>query len=253
MCADYALITLFIIANGADYKLGLSHPPALVSQIGLGLYVVGEAGNFLHHRILAALRTSDSDTKYMPPSGGLFELVAAPHYLFELVAWWGIGRVAMHWNALLVAGKKTIFILSTFCLQTIILPRQAPDKRREISFKKRSFSRCSHYDFLSRRSVRRSESLEPPGKKTGFLSHLYIKVIFLPRQARDKHRENSKQARFVAEVRGGRMARESQESDPLPVLGQASIALAAAGPACTPLVVLTVTMTPAIIRPQPSA
>jgi hypothetical protein len=30
------------------------------------------------------------------------------------------------------------------------------------------------------------------GKKTGFLSHLYIKVIFLPRQARDKHRENSK-------------------------------------------------------------
>ena len=28
-----------------------------------------------------------------------------------------------------------------------------------------------------------------------FLSHLYIKVIFLPRQARDKHRENSKKAR----------------------------------------------------------
>jgi hypothetical protein len=35
------------------------------------------------------------------------------------------------------------------------------------------------------------------GEKTGFLSHLYIKVIFLPRQARDKHRENSKKARFV--------------------------------------------------------
>jgi hypothetical protein len=29
------------------------------------------------------------------------------------------------------------------------------------------------------------------------LSHLYIKVIFLPRQARDKHRENSKKARFL--------------------------------------------------------
>ena len=36
-------------------------------------------------------------------------------------------------------------------------------------------------------------------RKTGFLSHLYLKVIFLPRQARDKHRENSKKARFVAE------------------------------------------------------
>ena len=28
--------------------------------------------------------------------------------------------------------------------------------------------------------------------KTVVLSHLYINVIFLPRQARDKHRENSK-------------------------------------------------------------
>jgi hypothetical protein len=27
---------------------------------------------------------------------------------------------------------------------------------------------------------------------TAFLSHLYIKTIILPRQARDKHRENSK-------------------------------------------------------------
>eukprot|EP01046_Picozoa_sp_COSAG06_P034388 COSAG06_NODE_3597_length_5138_cov_4.401865_2_plen_227_part_00 len=29
-------------------------------------------------------------------------------------------------------------------------------------------------------------------RKTAFLSHLYIKCIILPRQARDKHRENSK-------------------------------------------------------------
>jgi hypothetical protein len=31
-------------------------------------------------------------------------------------------------------------------------------------------------------------------KKRPLLSHLYLKVIFLPRQARDKHRENSKKA-----------------------------------------------------------
>jgi len=30
------------------------------------------------------------------------------------------------------------------------------------------------------------------GNKTVFLSHLYIKTNILPRQARDKHRENSK-------------------------------------------------------------
>jgi ABC-type multidrug transport system ATPase subunit len=37
-----------------------------------------------------------------------------------------------------------------------------------------------------------------PVRKTGFFRHLYIKVIFLPRQARDKRRENSKKARFRA-------------------------------------------------------
>ena len=31
-------------------------------------------------------------------------------------------------------------------------------------------------------------------RKTGFLSHLYIKMNVLPRQARDKHRENSKKS-----------------------------------------------------------
>jgi hypothetical protein len=31
------------------------------------------------------------------------------------------------------------------------------------------------------------------------LSHLYIKMLILPRQARDKHRENSKRDRFVAQ------------------------------------------------------
>jgi hypothetical protein len=31
-----------------------------------------------------------------------------------------------------------------------------------------------------------------------FLSHSCIKTIFLPRQARDKHRENSKADRFLA-------------------------------------------------------
>jgi hypothetical protein len=34
------------------------------------------------------------------------------------------------------------------------------------------------------------------------LSHLYIKTIILPRQARDKHRENSKKDRLL--IGGGR-------------------------------------------------
>ena len=37
------------------------------------------------------------------------------------------------------------------------------------------------------------------GEKSGFLRHLYIKCIILPRQARDKHRESTqKRERFLA-------------------------------------------------------
>eukprot|EP01046_Picozoa_sp_COSAG06_P031807 COSAG06_NODE_3130_length_5807_cov_14.069727_2_plen_117_part_00 len=38
------------------------------------------------------------------------------------------------------------------------------------------------------------------GKKTAFLSHLYIKMMILPRQARDNHRENSKKVPFSRSV-----------------------------------------------------
>ena len=43
------------------------------------------------------------------------------------------------------------------------------------------------------------------GKKTVFLRHLYIKIMILPRQARDKHRENSKKARFLEGGGGGEL------------------------------------------------
>lgn len=56
---------------------------------GAPLFLVGSLGNLYHHYLLAQLR-SNSSKKYVAPRGGLFELVAAPHYLFELIAWLGI-------------------------------------------------------------------------------------------------------------------------------------------------------------------
>jgi hypothetical protein len=38
-------------------------------------------------------------------------------------------------------------------------------------------------------------------EKTVFLRHLYIKIIILPRQARDKHRENSKKETVLLQAR----------------------------------------------------
>ena len=40
-------------------------------------------------------------------------------------------------------------------------------------------------------------------RKRHFLRHLYIKCIILPRQARDKHRENSKKVPFSLRGNGG--------------------------------------------------
>jgi hypothetical protein len=40
-------------------------------------------------------------------------------------------------------------------------------------------------------------------EKTAFWGHLYIKCIILPRQARDKHRENSKTMPFSQENENG--------------------------------------------------
>jgi hypothetical protein len=37
------------------------------------------------------------------------------------------------------------------------------------------------------------------GDKTALLRHLYIKCIILPRQARDKHRENSKKEAVLSQ------------------------------------------------------
>ena len=42
-------------------------------------------------------------------------------------------------------------------------------------------------------------------RKRDFLRHLHIEMIVLPRQARDKHRENSKRTRFC---------REGNQTDP---------------------------------------
>jgi hypothetical protein len=62
---------------------------------------------------------------------------------------------------------------------------------------------CSgHQQELDMIPMMMQKDFKPKGEQTVFLSHLYLKVMTLPRQARDKHRENSKKARFVAGCSG---------------------------------------------------
>ena len=65
----------------------------VVFVAGVALFVIGEVGNFVHHKILAGLRRG-GDMTYVLPTGGLFGVVACPHYLFELIAWLGINLVS---------------------------------------------------------------------------------------------------------------------------------------------------------------
>jgi len=101
----YALVTTLIcfVANPI--------PDVASVQIGSGIFTIGLAGNLYHHYLLANLRkTKSADKKYIAPRGGLFNFVAAPHYLFELMAWLGIAIVSQHTNAYLVFATMTSYL-----------------------------------------------------------------------------------------------------------------------------------------------
>ncbi|KAJ1487898.1 3-oxo-5-alpha-steroid 4-dehydrogenase-domain-containing protein [Baffinella frigidus] len=99
-------------------------PEAAASSVlltpGLVLSAVGQVGNLYHHILLARLRkspaprsgaagdkASDKAREYVMPTGGMFGLVAAPHYLFELISWLGMAMVVQH------AGAFTLFAQMT--------------------------------------------------------------------------------------------------------------------------------------------
>jgi len=93
----------------------------MIQQLGLVMFVVGTIGNLYHHYLLRQLRSSktksrssnnnnnydnDKDKKkqrYTPPTGGLFDYVVAPHYLFEIVAFVGIACTSLSIHSLLVS------------------------------------------------------------------------------------------------------------------------------------------------------
>ncbi|KAE9447976.1 hypothetical protein C3L33_20135, partial [Rhododendron williamsianum] len=68
---------------------GLPEPSIDLKYPGVVIFLVGISGNFYHHYLLSKLREK-GDKGYKLPKGGLFNLVLCPHYLFEIVAFWGI-------------------------------------------------------------------------------------------------------------------------------------------------------------------
>lgn len=71
-------------------------------------YLIGNIGNFIHHKILADLRKDSLE--YVIPKGGLFEYIVCPHYLFEMFTWLGIFLFSRHFGAFLILGMITAYL-----------------------------------------------------------------------------------------------------------------------------------------------
>ena len=101
-----------------------------LAWFGVALFLAGEAGNFVHHKRLAALR--QGSMKYVIPRGLLFDYAICPHYFFELVSWLGVVLIARHFAVLLLF-LFMIGYLTTRGIKTLRWYRaQFPDFPRDV-------------------------------------------------------------------------------------------------------------------------
>ena len=77
---------------------------------GVAVWAAGQIGNGYHHFLLANLR-KPGEKAYVVPKGGLFGLVACPHYFFEVVAFVGLGMVISHVGALVITSTCAWYLL----------------------------------------------------------------------------------------------------------------------------------------------
>ncbi|OAY81422.1 3-oxo-5-alpha-steroid 4-dehydrogenase 2 [Ananas comosus] len=71
----------------------MSEPASDLKYIGVALFFLGLAGNFYHHYLLSKLR-KQGEKEYKIPRGGLFDLVVCPHYLFEILGFFGVSLIS---------------------------------------------------------------------------------------------------------------------------------------------------------------
>ncbi|KAJ3669939.1 hypothetical protein LUZ60_010263 [Juncus effusus] len=72
---------------------GMPEPTIDLTYVGIIVFLIGISGNFYHHYILSMLR-KEGDKSYRIPTGGLFNVVICPHYLFEVIGLFGIALIS---------------------------------------------------------------------------------------------------------------------------------------------------------------
>jgi len=89
---------------------GLPEPPINLLRPGILMFVVGILGNFYHHYLLSNLR-GKGEKEYKIPKGGLFEIVICPHYLFEIIQFYGISFISQTLYAFCFTVGTTFYLL----------------------------------------------------------------------------------------------------------------------------------------------
>lgn len=116
MMLDSAILissSYLFAASGMIYiqsmTVGFAEPSIDLKYLGLLVFIIGTSGNFYHHYLLANLR-SKNETGYKIPTGGLFGFVICPHYLFEIIALFGISLMAQTLFAFSVSIGSAIYL-----------------------------------------------------------------------------------------------------------------------------------------------
>ncbi|KAI3757199.1 hypothetical protein L6452_04733 [Arctium lappa] len=91
--------------------LGLPEPSIDLKYIGLLVFTLGIFGNFYHHNLLAKLR-KPNEKGYKIPHGGLFNLVICPHYLFEILVFWGFYFISQTPLAFACAFGDSLYLIA---------------------------------------------------------------------------------------------------------------------------------------------
>ena len=112
ICGLYSCVS-YMFGEVAAVEVGPGEMPipdvGVLTITGAVIWVFGVSLNLYSHVLLARLR-EPGETSYKPPRGGLFSLVACPHYLGELIGWWGFSLIFHHAWAPICAFAMTCYL-----------------------------------------------------------------------------------------------------------------------------------------------
>jgi len=84
--------TGFAIYQGLSlnyYAVSYNGTLKILYIFGILMFILGEIGNGYYHYKLAQLRANRTEISVLYPIEGLFNVITCPHYMFELLTWFG--------------------------------------------------------------------------------------------------------------------------------------------------------------------